>query len=74
VWLVLAASALAFFVAPVIYFLNVYYCVTVISRDDPAFYPSKLVRWFAWLSFVVFTAFTIIVMWGGVFQGRVVSG
>jgi hypothetical protein len=74
VLLVLIASALALFVAPVIYFLNVYYCVTVISKDDAAFYPSAFVRGFAWLSLLVFTAFTLIVIVGGVFQGRVVSG
>ena len=32
VFLVLVSSALAFFIAPVIFFLNIYYCVTVIRR------------------------------------------
>ncbi len=40
VFLVLVASALAFFVAPVIFFLNLYYCFTVIPKDDKMFYPS----------------------------------
>lgn len=74
VWLVLVSSALAFFIAPVIYFLNLYYCVTVIPKHDPDFYPGPLARWFGWASFVVFTIFTLLVILGGVFQGQVVSG
>ena len=60
VWLVLVASALAFFVAPVIFFLNLYYCLTVIPRSDRVFYPSRLTRWFAWFSLIVFTVLTIV--------------
>jgi hypothetical protein len=67
VWLVLVASALALFVAPVIYFLNLYYCVTVISRTDDVFYPSLFARWFGWLSFAVFTGLTLIVILARVF-------
>ena len=67
VWLVLVASALALFVAPVIYFLNLYYCVTVISRTDDVFYPSLFARWFGWLSFVVFTGLTLIVILARIF-------
>ena len=33
VYLVLVASALAYFIAPVIYFLNLYYCRTIIPKD-----------------------------------------
>ena len=73
VWLVLVASALALFVAPVIYFLNLYYCVTVISRSDDVFYPSPFARWFGWLSFVVFTGLTLIVILARVF-GLTLSG
>jgi Mn2+/Fe2+ NRAMP family transporter len=55
VLLVLIASALAFFIAPVIYFLNLYYCLTIIPKDDQDFYPRPLERWFAWGSLAVFT-------------------
>ena len=67
VWLVLVASALALFVAPVIYFLNIYFCVTVIPRNDRLFYPSKFERWFAWLSLGVFSGLTVIVIMAQVF-------
>ena len=50
VQLVLIASALAYFVAPVIFFLNLYYCLTVIPKDDKLFYPSAGARWFAYFS------------------------
>ena len=62
VWLVLVASALALFVAPVIYFLNLYYCLTIIPSADRIFYPSSFARWFGGLSFVVFTGLTFIVI------------
>ena len=67
VWLVLVASALALFVAPVVYFLNLYYCMAVIPRTDDVFYPSLLVRWFSWFSFVVFSGLTFIVIVARVF-------
>ena len=67
VWLVLVASALALFVAPVVYFLNLYYCLTVIPRTDEVFYPSPFARWFGWLSFVVFSGLTFIVIVARVF-------
>ena len=66
VFLVLVASALAFFVAPVIYFMNLYYCLTVIPKEDRVFYPSTAVRWFAGMSFVVFTGLTLIIIWARV--------
>ena len=62
VFLVLVASALAFFVAPVIYFLNLYYCLTVIRRDDKTFYPSVFAKWFGWLSLLVFTGMSLILI------------
>lgn len=62
VYLVLIASALAFFVAPVIFFLNLYYCLTVISKDDRTFYPSVFATWFGWLSLIVFTGMSIILI------------
>ena len=70
VWLVLVASALALFVAPVIYFLNLYYCQTVIPRNDEIFYPSRFARWFGWLSFVVFSGLSLIVIFARVFGVR----
>jgi Mn2+/Fe2+ NRAMP family transporter len=67
VWLVLVASALAFFVAPVIYALNLYYCFTVIPRTDGHFYPSGLAMWFSWVSLVVFTGMTALAILDRVF-------
>jgi Mn2+/Fe2+ NRAMP family transporter len=63
VFLVLVASALAAFVAPVIFFLNLYYCMTVIPKDDKAFYPSPFARWFGWISLGVFTVLTLILIY-----------
>ena len=67
VFLVLVSSALAFFVAPVIFFLNIYYCVTVIPKTDSVFYPSPAVRAFAWTSLVVFSGLTALVIMARVF-------
>ena len=60
VWLVLVASALAFFIAPVIYALNLYYCFTVIPKDDRDFYPRPFDAWVGWTSFVAFTGTTVL--------------
>ena len=60
VFLVLVSSALAGLIAPVIFFLNVYYCLTVIPKTDRVFYPSRFATWFSWLSLVVFTGLTVI--------------
>jgi hypothetical protein len=62
VFLVLVASALAFFIAPVIFFLNFYYCLVIIPRDDEAFYPSTFARWFGWTSLVVFTGMSLVLI------------
>ena len=62
VYLVLVASALAFFVAPIIFFLNLYYCLTIIPKDDKILYPSKPARWFAYLSLAVFTALSVLLI------------
>ncbi|GMR13421.1 MAG: divalent metal cation transporter [Gemmatimonadota bacterium] len=59
VLLVLLASALAFFIAPVVFYLNLYYCLTVIPKEDKAFYPSLPQRWLAWGSLVVFIGLTV---------------
>ncbi len=60
VFLVLIASALAFFVAPVIYFLNAYYCFKVIPKEDKVFYPSKFATWFSSISLIVFTGMSVV--------------
>ena len=60
VWLVLVASALAFFIAPVIYALNLYYCFTTIPKDDRDFYPRPFDAWVGCTSFVAFTGMTVI--------------
>ena len=62
VHLVLVASALAFFIAPVVYFLNLYYCLTLIPEEDDVFYPWRFARWFGWLSLVVFTGMTLLLI------------
>ena len=67
VWLVLVASALAFFIAPVVFFLNLYYCVSVIPKSDKLFYPSAFARWFGWISLTVFTALSAILIMARVF-------
>ena len=74
VWLVLVASALALFVAPVVFFLNLYYCLTVIPKTDEVFYPSPLERGFAWLSLAVFTGLTAIVILARVFGVTLFGG
>ena len=60
VFLVLAASALAAFVAPVIFYLNFRYCLLVIPKDDPHFYPSPFARFFGTTSIIVFTGMTLV--------------
>ncbi|MFV1987382.1 MAG: Nramp family divalent metal transporter [Gemmatimonadota bacterium] len=67
VFLVLVASALAAFVAPVIYYLNLYYCLRVIPKEDRLFYPNRFDRWFGGLSVVVFTGMTGILIAARVF-------
>lgn len=68
VWLVLIASALAFFVAPVIFFLNLYYCFAVIPKEDKTFYPSVFTATFAWISLAVFTGLSAILILARVFK------
>ena len=74
VWLVLVASALALFIAPVVFFLNLYYCLTVIPRSDRIFYPSLFARWFGGFSLVVFTALTVVVIMARVFDVTLFGG
>ncbi|MEE2778733.1 MAG: hypothetical protein VYE73_18445 [Acidobacteriota bacterium] len=73
VWLVLVASALAFFIAPVIFFLNLYYCFTVIPRSSE-FYPSRLAAVFSWASLAVFTAMTVVLILARVFNVTLFGG
>jgi Mn2+/Fe2+ NRAMP family transporter len=68
VYLVLVSSALAFFIAPVISFLNLYYCLTVIPKTDKAFYPSRFATLFSWLSLVIFTGLTVVIIVARVIQ------
>ena len=67
VWLVLVASALAFFVAPVVFFLNLYYCFSVIPKEDKTVYPSAFATWFGWGSLLVFTGLTFILIMARIF-------
>ncbi len=67
VWLVLVASALAFFVAPIIFGLNLYYCFTVIPKQDRRFYPNTFDTWFGWASLVIFTGMTVILIAARIF-------
>jgi Mn2+/Fe2+ NRAMP family transporter len=62
VLMVLIASALASFVAPVIYFLNLYYCFTVIPKADRMFYPSLFTAVCGWLSLVAFSGMVALVI------------
>jgi Mn2+/Fe2+ NRAMP family transporter len=62
VLLVLIASAVALFIAPVIYFLNLYYCLAIIPKSDKVFYPSRFARWFATASLVLFTGLTLVLI------------
>jgi len=68
VWLVLIASALAFFIAPVVYFLNLYYCLTIIPKEDKVFYPSPFAKWFGWLSLAIFVGLSALLVLARVFR------
>ena len=74
VYLVLVASALAYFVAPVIFCLNFHYCLKVIPKDDPHFYPSAFARVFTWISIVVFTGMSLILILGRIFDVALFGG
>ena len=73
VWLVLTASALALFIAPVIYFFNLYYCSTVIPRESP-FYPSRFALWAGWGSLGVFSAVSAILILAKLFGIVIIGG
>ena len=74
VFLVLVSSALAFFISPVIFFLNLYYCLTVIPKTDRVFYPSRFATWFSWLSLVIFTGLTVVLIMARVFDVTLFGG
>ncbi len=74
VHLVLVASALAYFVAPVIFCLNFHYCLKVIPKDDPHFYPSRFARAFTWISIVVFTGMSLVLILGRIFNVALFGG
>jgi Mn2+/Fe2+ NRAMP family transporter len=74
VFLVLVASALSLFISPVIYFLNLHYCLTVIPRDDSPFYPKRSERWFAWGSLVVFSGLTVVLLVAKIFGVALIGG
>jgi hypothetical protein len=59
----LVASALAYVIAPVVFFLNLYYCFTVIPKHDRVYYPSKFATVFSWVSLIVFTGMTGVLIW-----------
>jgi hypothetical protein len=42
--------------------------MTIISRDDSAFYPSRVERWLAWVSLVVFTGMSAILILARIFN------
>ncbi len=67
VFLVLIASALAYFVAPVIFCLNFHYCLKAIPKNDPHFYPSAFARAFTWISIAVFTGMSAMLVLDRVF-------
>ncbi len=68
VFLVLVASALAFFIAPIIFLLNLYYCLTIIPKGQKPFYPSHFAIWFGWGSLIVFWALSTILIFARVFR------
>lgn len=74
VLLVLVASALAFFIAPVIYLLNLHYCLTIIPKEDEVFYPRPLERWFAWSSLAVFTGMSALLIIENILNRPLIGG
>ncbi|NLC71326.1 MAG: Nramp family divalent metal transporter [Desulfuromonadaceae bacterium] len=60
--IVLTASLLAVIIAPVIFFLNLYYCFSIIPKDNREWYPSPLAAFFAWGSCLIFTGVSIVLM------------
>ena len=67
--IVLLASGLAFLMAPVIYFLNLYYCFTIIPKSNKVFFPSLWATWFGWGSCVIFTGMSVFLIVTRFFKG-----
>ncbi|NLK00320.1 MAG: Nramp family divalent metal transporter [Clostridia bacterium] len=61
VFLVLAASALALIIAPIVFFLNIWFCLKAINKDNKIFYPGKFALNFSWISLAVYVVGTILV-------------
>ncbi len=61
-------AAIAFFIAPVVFYLNLYYCFSVIPREDREFYPSGFARWFSWASLAIFTGMMGLLILARVFK------
>lgn len=62
VFLVLVASVLSLIIAPILYFYTYRFCVLAIPKEDKAFYPSPWRRIAIWVSIILFTAATLMVI------------
>jgi len=71
VWLVLVASALAYFIAPVIFFLNLWYCFTVLDKNDKIYYPGTWATWFGWFSCLAFAIMTALMIAARIFKVQI---
>ncbi len=71
VWLVLIASALAYFIAPVIFFLNLWYVFTVVDKNDKVYYPGAWATYFGWFSCIVFTIMTALMIAARLFKVKI---
>ena len=60
--IVLTASLLAVIIAPVIFFLNLYYCFSVIPKDNREWRPSLWTAFLAWGSCIIFTGTSVALM------------
>ncbi|MCI0434617.1 MAG: Nramp family divalent metal transporter [Gemmatimonadetes bacterium] len=74
VYLVLIASALAFFIAPIIFYLNLHYCLKIIPKEDRDLYPGRFERAFAWLSLVIYTGMSVVLILAELFEIPVFGG
>lgn len=61
VFLVLIASTLAFVIAPIIFFLNVWFCLKAIPKENKIFYPSKFALYFSWISLAIYVFGSLLV-------------
>lgn len=63
-----SAESSEWLVLGVIFFLNIYYWLVVIPKEDRAFYPSSFARWFGWFGLIVFTAMSALLIFARVFN------